>query len=183
MRTPTVRAAAPDDAEAISDVHIRAWQWAYDGLMPADYLARRAEDRTERIRRWREHLVESANRVFVVLDADDRVVGFVSFGTYRESQDDSRPIDGEGEVIAINVIREVAGTGAGRALMDAAVGWLRERGLSPIRLWVLEDNPRARRFYERYGFVLDGERSTITAGTAELAEVRYTLAADGQPDQ
>jgi len=180
---PTVRPATPDDADAIADVHIRVWQWAYESLMPADYLARRAENRTERVRRWREYLGESANSVFVVLDADNQVAGFVNFGVYREGQDDSRPVDGVGEVIAINVIQEVAGTGAGLALMDAAVGRLRGRGLSPIRLWVLEDNARARRFYERYGFVLDGERSTITAGTAELAEVRYTLATDGQPDQ
>jgi RimJ/RimL family protein N-acetyltransferase len=172
---PAVRAATPDDAEAISDVQIRTWQWAYDGLMPADHLAGLDATRTERVRRFREGIAEVDRGVFVVLDPDDRVVGFVNAGTYREGQDDSRPAKGVGEVYAIYVYREVAGTGAGRALMDAAVDWLDGRGLRPVHLWVLEDNTRARRFYERCGFVLDGDRSTITIGGAELAEVRYTL--------
>ena len=142
---PTVRAAVLEDAEGISEVHIRAWQWAYDGLMPADYLARLDTTRTERVRRWRETIADPARGVHVVLDAADRVTGFVNSGTYREGQDDSRPVDGVGEVYAINVFREVAGTGAGRALMDAAIDSLDGRGLRPVRLWVLADNARAGR--------------------------------------
>jgi ribosomal protein S18 acetylase RimI-like enzyme len=179
----TVRAATPDDAEAIADVQIRGWQWAYDGLMPADRLAGLEVTRPERIGRWRRILTDLDPCAFVALDAEGRVVGFVIASTYREDQDESRPVDGVGEVHAIYVYREVAGMGAGRALMDAAVNSLTDRGLNPIRLWVLEANTRARRFYERYGFALDGARSTAVAGSVELPEVRYTLATDGQPDQ
>jgi GNAT superfamily N-acetyltransferase len=44
------------------------------------------------------------------------------------------------------------GSGAGQALLDAVV----DDG--PASLWVLEENPRARAFYERNGFRADGER-------------------------
>ena len=34
-----LRPAVPDDAMAVARVHVRAWQAAYHGLMPEDYLA------------------------------------------------------------------------------------------------------------------------------------------------
>lgn len=177
----TVRPAVPDDAEAIVDVHVRGWQWAYDGLVPAGHLADLDAARAGRAERYRQRLADGSVRTLVVLDADGRVIGFANCGGYRIGQDDSRPVEGEGKVYAIYVDPAVAGTGAGRALMDAAVGRLSAQGLRPIHLWVLEDNARARRFYERYGFVLAGDRSTITIGDADLPEVRYTL--DRQPDE
>jgi len=36
--------------------------------------------------------------------------------------------------------------------------WLLARGEATCRLWVLEENHRARRFYERRGWRLDGRR-------------------------
>ncbi|HLV58951.1 MAG TPA: N-acetyltransferase, partial [Natronosporangium sp.] len=57
---------------------------------------------------------------------------------------------------------------------------LRAQGLETVRLWVLEENAPARRFYERYGYVADGVRHyfrvTEPDGTpVDLPEVRYTL--------
>jgi len=42
--------------------------------------------------------------------------------------------------------------GLGRAMMDAAEGWLRERGAPKLQLMVREDNVRALDFYARLGF-------------------------------
>jgi len=41
----------------------------------------------------------------------------------------------------------------------------------PAQLWVLEENPRARRFYERNGFLADGAR--VVDERLNLAEVRH----------
>ena len=43
-----------------------------------------------------------------------------------------------------------------RGRPDAAVEHLTEGGHERAVLWVLRDNPRARRFYERAGWVLTG---------------------------
>ena len=53
---------------------------------------------------------------------------------------------------------EAWGSGAGTALLAAGVEELRRQGYAEASLWVLEDNPRARRFYEREGWTLDGAR-------------------------
>jgi ribosomal protein S18 acetylase RimI-like enzyme len=68
--------------------------------------------------------------------------------------------------------------------MQEAIDRLAKDGRSEIRVWVLDDNPRARRFYERFGFELDGETASYVAdrgGRHETAvdEVRYTLGGSG----
>ena len=61
------------------------------------------------------------------------------------------------------------------ALHDAAVGASREAGLAECRLEVLEENRRARRFYERHGWVRD-ERSRAADYPPCPRVVGYTLA-------
>jgi GNAT superfamily N-acetyltransferase len=79
-------------------------------------------------------------------------------------------------VYAIYVDPPSWGTGAGRALMDAAVAHLRGYGLTPVRLWALDGNERAARFYRRYGFVADGATGTDPLGGGEVPTIRFTLA-------
>ena len=44
------------------------------------------------------------------------------------------------------------GRGAGRALLDAALAWCRERGAETVFLWTVEGLPASRAMYERAGF-------------------------------
>jgi hypothetical protein len=45
----------------------------------------------------------------------------------------------------------------------------------PVALWVLRDNVRARRFYERAGFIADGTEKAADLVGHQLREVRYVL--------
>jgi ribosomal protein S18 acetylase RimI-like enzyme len=101
------------------------------------------------------------------------VVGFASVGPDRDDAS-------FGEVRAIYVDPSYWSTGVGLALMRRGARHLTEAGFDEIRLWVLEENPRARRFYERYGFVLDGTTKLDTIGgdrpdATVVAELRYAL--------
>ena len=40
-----VRRAVLADADALGDVHVRVWRWAYRSLMPDDFLHRLRADR------------------------------------------------------------------------------------------------------------------------------------------
>ena len=53
------------------------------------------------------------------------------------------------------------GSGLAVTLHDAAVAELRARGVARARLWVLEENDRARRFYERLGWRADGTSRVV----------------------
>jgi RimJ/RimL family protein N-acetyltransferase len=65
--------------------------------------------------------------------------------------------------------------GGGDALVEAVVDWARTEGASVVRLQVMEDNRRARRFYERNGFRLTGQtRLREKDGAVELQMERPT---------
>ncbi len=63
-----------------------------------------------------------------------------------------READGEMEVGALFSL--VEGQGAGRKLLDAAAAEARKRNLRRLWLVTTNDNTRAIRFYQRYGFQL-----------------------------
>ena len=159
-----VRRASVADAAGIADVHVRTWQAAYAHVFGAQRLAE--FDVHARAERW-ARVLRDGEAIFVA-DEDGRVVAFVSVGP---AQDDDRM----GELYAIYALPEAWGTGAGSDLMQAGVEALREAGYRDAILWVLEDNPRARRFYEREGWELDGTAKEDDVLGVRVAEVRYRL--------
>lgn len=162
-----VRPARREDAAAIADVHVRTWQAAYEHIFGAERLAGIGDRRRAQ---WKEWLADPEQR-WQVLVAEEaaRVVGFASVGASRDE-------DGKGELAAIYVLPEAWGSGAGAALMATALEEL--SGYSSATLWVLEDNPRARRFYEREGWILDGGRRDEEFLGVTVAEVRYRITFD-----
>jgi ribosomal protein S18 acetylase RimI-like enzyme len=160
-----VRAAEADDAAAIAAVHVRTWQGAYRHVFPAEGLDALAVD--ERTAGWERVFATGRQRVFVAV-RDGAVVGFVSVGSSRDD-------DAEGELYAIYVLPEEWGHGSGRLLMDAALSALREDGYRDAILWVLEDNPRTRRFYERSGWTVEGARKRERFLGVEAEEIRYRI--------
>jgi GNAT superfamily N-acetyltransferase len=65
------------------------------------------------------------------------------------------------------------GTGAASALHELACNELAARGHTDVVLWVVEQNDRARRFYEREGWHYDGREKTEPIGGVDVAEVSY----------
>jgi GNAT superfamily N-acetyltransferase len=162
---PEIRPLTDADIDAVARIHVRSWQAAYAGIVPADYLASLdpavlAERRRRRSRTPGTHTL--------VAELDRRVIGFATFGPDR---DDPRT----GELYAIYVDPESWGAGAGRRLIEAAQGVLTEAGFPGMRLWVFTANDRARRFYERAGLRPDGETHYYTPGDTgvQLPELRY----------
>jgi GNAT superfamily N-acetyltransferase len=76
-------------------------------------------------------------------------------------------------VTSVYVRPDTWGAGAGRALMAAALEALRGQGFRDATLWVLRDNPRARRFYAAAGWAEDGATRDDVVGGASVTEVRY----------
>ncbi|HTF09962.1 MAG TPA: GNAT family N-acetyltransferase [Asanoa sp.] len=172
----SIRPQQLDDVAKVAGVHVRAWQAGYAGLIPNEVLdALDPETFASRRRQWH------GAKEFETLVAVDgpAIVGFATVGQYRNQQDRGDLVPEIGEVLAIYLEPDRVGTGLGRTLMAAALAELNNRGFRTVRLWVLEDNKVARRFYEKAGFQPDGERSTYevtlpsSGETLSLPELRY----------
>jgi len=173
----SIREAVADDAPGVARVVIDTWRTAYADLMPSELLA--SLDLAEREAALRRALGPSDDgRATFVAERDGpgepggRVIGFASVGPCR----DEDASEGEGELYALNVLPEHWGTGLGAELLARASRRLEELGCAPVSLWVLSENARARRFYEREGFVLDPARERVakTARGFELMHARYS---------
>ena len=157
-----IRPATEDDALAIETIRVRGWQTAYRHVFPAADLDALPVDPE----RWRARIaVPPPGWTTVVCEDDGNVVGFASTGPSRDE-------DELGELYAIYVDPDAWSTGAGRALMAAAESAL-AAAFDAALLWVLEDNPRARGFYERAGWGADGVRKAEERFGVRAAEVRY----------
>jgi putative acetyltransferase len=64
--------------------------------------------------------------------------------------------------------------GVGRALHDEVLARQRAGGCERCHLWVLEDNDRARRFYERLGWVENGS-SRVVPFPPKPIDVGYSI--------
>lgn len=76
--------------------------------------------------------------------------------------------------------RDLRGSGAVDLLLEACAGVAREHGADRLSLWVMEDNPRGIRAYERGGFRLTGEDESGRAGRRELVMTRDLSAEAGR---
>lgn len=163
-----LRVATPADASAIGEVHVLAWQVAYRGIMPDEYLD--GLQRAERATMWSRYLDDPPpGTALLVWEENGELAGFASVGPARGTTEAPRP----GELHAINLHPDRWRQGFGSALLKEATNRLREFGHSVALLWVVRENDRARRFYERYGWTPDGGEKSDDFRGATVTEVRY----------
>jgi len=141
-------------------VHYQSWQEAYPGIVNQKYLDDLTLEKCERIAfRWTDNIC--------VAKDGDRVIGFVGYGKYRDDE-----FENAGEVFAIYVLAEYYGHGVGYRMMQTALSFL--TAYRKIAVWVLKQNLRAIRFYERCGFRPDGREETLQLGLP-VTEIRMIL--------
>ncbi|MFN3219165.1 MAG: GNAT family N-acetyltransferase [Acidimicrobiales bacterium] len=126
---------------------------------------------------WRERLTTGlSDRAPVgvtaqslVAELDGVVVAMAAVGPDRDDLGDLAT----GELWMLNADPSAWGTGAAVALHELACGELAARGHTDAVLWVVEQNDRARRFYEREGWHDDGLAKTEAIGGVDVTELRY----------
>lgn len=138
--------ATSQDEAAIAELHAQSWQIHYRGIFSDTYLDEAVVQ--ERAMVWAERFVNPIpNREILLAEKNGQLVGFACieinedpvFGTLLDN---------------LHVSREVQGQGIGAQLMQrtARLAESKHPGLG-YYLWVLADNHKARRFYDRMGAI------------------------------
>lgn len=155
-----LRSALPGDWERLRDVRLAALRDAPDAF--ASTL-----EATEGLPQWRWEGWATGEDwgaelvTFVEEPAAD--APFAGLATGAIFPDDRATAN----LFAMWVAPSARGTGVGRALVDAVVGWARERGAAHVILRISEGNLAAQRLYESAGFVLDADdREPLREGSA-----------------
>ncbi|HET8958537.1 MAG TPA: GNAT family N-acetyltransferase [Microcella sp.] len=159
--TALIRSAIVNDAPALGALHMACWREAYGALLSPEFFTRATPESSAA--RWATAIPRIAADDGVLLLAEDHgeLLGFASAGPARGEAPPR-----ERELYALYVRASHYGSGLGAQLLEAAIGE------QPASLWVLEQNPRARAFYERHGFRHDGTHETLPDFEG-LVEVRY----------
>lgn len=166
--TPHIRRMTVEDCDAVARVRVSGWRYAYAGLMPQSYLdAMSAGEYAERLRGFLSDGPDTT--AHLVAERGGGVVGWACYGPCRDDGASAT----QGEVYALYVAPDEMATGVGRALMAELTSRAEARGLSELLLWVVEENHRARRFYEKAGFAPDGLEESYEVAGVRVPEVRY----------
>ena len=170
--TLPIRRATVADARTIAQIDVAGWQAAYRGILPDDFLDEMSISAREAALESRLQRDEGDRAPAWIAERGGAAIGFVSSGPPR---DEDVPLPAA-EIYAIYVLPDARRSGAGRALLTAAVDDWRARGVTTLTLWVLEGNAPACAFYEATGWRPDGARQQLEIARTSLTEIRYRLA-------
>ncbi len=160
-----IRYAEVGDAKALGEIHSLSWREAYKGIVPDGVLEAFTPEKRAISFEW----FLSVNTSFTAVALyRGEAAGWACF---EKSRDKDAP-SSRGEIWGIYLKPEFWRKGIGSALMLWALEELKKLGYTSASLWVLEDNARARAFYEKCGFRPDSAKKTIELGRT-LTEVRY----------
>ncbi|MFG2487576.1 GNAT family N-acetyltransferase [Streptomyces virginiae] len=162
----TVRVMTEADVTAVSEIRVTGWKAAYPGIVPQSYLDRMTVEADVHRRRRLFTRPDKTTIDLVAVDAEGGVVGWACLGPSSTAA---------GELYALYVQPSLIGAGIGRTLLQAVHASAQARGFGSVLLWVLADNTRARRFYERAGYAADGAVQADDYDGVSITEVRYRL--------
>ncbi|RSN00483.1 GNAT family N-acetyltransferase [Streptomyces sp. WAC 01325] len=163
-----IRPMTPADCDRVAEIRIGGWRSAYRGLIPQSYLD--ALDVAQDAERRRGYFSQGdAGVLDLVAERDGEILGWACHGPYRDGEARTEDV----ELYAIYVDPGRYGAGIGHALLQESLRRCTAAGHSRMLLWVLKDNARARRFYERAGFRADGAEEPFEVEGVGVPEVRY----------
>jgi len=165
----TIRKVFPEEAYEYTVCHIACWRDAYKGIITDKYLDNMLAEQEQRTESIKQTLHSPGDFIFFCAVYDGGMIGRLIIG---KSRDDDKPA--AGEIGAIYLLEDYSNKGYGRQMMDYAINLLKKMNYREIIVWVLEENIRARQFYEKYGFSFDGTKKEINIDKP-LIEIRYVI--------
>lgn len=162
----TIRKATLADALGIAIVSVYTWKTAYSGLLPEEMLDKRLADLPKMAENMKKQIIDRDN--YFVATVDDTVVGFTAFCSPCRNPDYAD----SGEIGALYCLKGYNGYGIGRALFEAAVKELVQRGHKTMIIDCLRGNPTLG-FYEHLGGRVVAEREMVRIDHSRIEDVLF----------
>lgn len=160
-----IREATENDSIKMGQVITLSWKTAYAGIVPEDYLNNLSFD--DRAKTFSNDINKKSDTDYFIAELNGKAIGALVLSKCRD-----KDLKDAGEVCAMYLLPEYIGKGYGTEMMRFSVSFLAKSGFDIISLWVLEDNSRARKFYQKCGFISDGAKKELVIGKP-LTALRY----------
>ena len=135
------------------------WKEAFREIVPADILAK-CTDIGRATEMYKQLLEENKGNGYI-LELEEKPHCMAWWDAARD-----RDMDGFAELICIHSLKDNWRKGYGKMMMKKVLDDVKRAGYSKIMLWVFDNNIRAIRFYEAFGFAASG-RKKPSLGTME----------------
>ena len=160
MDNVKIKKAIPGDEQVLAYIQTESWKAAFVDILSPEELERctnleKAEQMYHNVLRR-----DGCNMAIEFVDGKPHCIA--AWGKNRCDLGDT-----VGELICIHSLQNNWAKGYGSAMMEYVLAQLQQAQYESVILWVFEDNTRARKFYEKHGFELTGQKKPAN-GIAEL---------------
>jgi GNAT superfamily N-acetyltransferase len=155
------RDATVDDAPRLAELFRQSFCETFGHLYRSEDLAAFLSGQGEQ--HWHEQLADGAFAVRVA-EEDDALAGYAKLGPLRLPV---TPAAAAIELRQFYLLKQWQGAGIASGLMEWVLQEARRRAAGELYLSVYTDNPRAQRFYARYGFEEVGPYAFMVGSQAD----------------
>ena len=151
-RTVMIREMTKDDVARVAEIDVFGGRSTYKDFVPNN-LYLKVRDVTHALDEFNRWLLNKGNVDYYVYDEDGVIKGYLCF-EIRPATDMPDFV----ECMGLFVEPFMKQQGIGTKLLEFFENKVRERGYSKVYLWTFEKNENARKFYEKNGWAMDGNR-------------------------
>lgn len=117
-----IRKAYPTDAYTLVKIHDTVWKTQYYDILPVGVFHRLEQEQEKRINHLKDQIEEN-NRIFVAVNENEQVVGYVFYAKTINTREDANI-----EIREIHILPEYQKMGIGTMLLDSAIGEIKKLG-------------------------------------------------------
>jgi len=159
-----IRKMDREDIEQVVDINISCWKKIYRGIIDDKYL-----DLINKSDRVKKNLERYGKIPYIVAVDNGKIVGFCSYSDCRDKENYPKY---DAEIITLYVNPNMLRQGIGNMLFNYVLEEFKSQGKSKMIIWCLKKNYNSRKFYEKMGGNVIGEK-LIHIGEKEYEEVAY----------
>lgn len=148
-----IRRARPGDEAALAHIQSQSWQQAFAPILSPEELAGHTD--AARIQAMYQAVLPRPDLHIAIGSVGGSPCCLAAWGPFRGPNAPQAA-----ELICIHCLPALWRRGYGSEMMAHVLSEMKEEGFCTAALWVFEANTRARRFYEKLGFIPTGDRKT-----------------------
>ena len=158
-----------DKINDIAEAQVLAWKAAFEGILGEKVLSTLAVKKFAE--NWKRILDQKERKNYIWIDEFGKGLGFISFGKPKD-KNESASI----EIYGIYVHPDYWGKEIGYKLMVFAINSICQlKPSAKIVLWTMNKNKLSKKFYNRFGFRLNGNSRTSRRNDESFDEVQFEL--------